>query len=215
MSDAPASGGGPVPGDDGLLRCPWAATDELLRDYHDLEWGVPVLDERGLFERLVLEGFQAGLSWRVVLAKRPALRAAFADFDPDHVAAMDDDALEAVLADPGVIRNRAKVQAVRTNAEATVALRGDGGLVELVWAHRPPPGPAPRVLGDAPAVTPASERLAAALRARGFRFVGPTTAQATLEAAGLVDGHLAGCHRRGVATTTQRRTGVPHASGER
>jgi DNA-3-methyladenine glycosylase I len=186
-----------VVGEDGLARCPWAASDPLLRGYHDAEWGLPVRDERGLYERIVLEAFQAGLSWRTILAKRPALRAAFAGFHPEAVAAFDDERLGALAGDAGIVRNRAKIRAARVNARATLALRGRGGLERLVWAHRPPPAPAPRTPADIPATTPESAALAGALRAEGFVFVGPTTALALMQAAGLVDAHLAGCHRRG------------------
>jgi DNA-3-methyladenine glycosylase I len=192
-----AADGGPVLGDDGLARCPWAAADPLLREYHDAEWGLPVHGERALFERITLEAFQSGLSWRTILAKRPAFRTAFAGFDPDAVAGFGDADVERLLADAGIVRNRAKIEATRTNARAVVALRDRGGLDALVWSHRPAPGPAPRTLADLDARTPASAALAKALRTAGLVFVGPTTSHALMEAAGLIDPHLAGCHRRG------------------
>ncbi|HEX4110711.1 MAG TPA: DNA-3-methyladenine glycosylase I [Solirubrobacteraceae bacterium] len=194
----PNSGGVTV-GEDGVGRCPWAIGDELMRDYHDREWGVPLRGERALYERLTLEAFQSGLSWRTILRKRPAFRAAFADFDPGAVAAFGERDVERLLADAGIVRNRAKVLAAIGNARATVALRPDGGLDELIAAHRPEPGPPPRTLADLPAQTAGSRALAKALKAQGFVFVGPTTAYALMQAVGLVDDHLLGCHRRGAA----------------
>jgi DNA-3-methyladenine glycosylase I len=191
--------GAPVLGDDGLHRCPWAISSPLLLEYHDEEWGAAVHGEQPLYERVMLEGFQAGLSWLTILRKRPAFRAAFAGFDPDEVAAFTDTRVEELMADPGIIRNRAKIEAARTNARATIALRDDGGLEELVWSHRPARSPAPRVLSEVPSVSPESAALAKALRRRGFRFVGPTTVHALMEAVGMVDTHLVDCHRRGAA----------------
>jgi DNA-3-methyladenine glycosylase I len=186
-------------GEDGLARCPWAAAHPLNRHYHDTEWGLPVRGERALFERVSLEAFQSGLSWLTILAKRPAFRAAFADFDPDVVAALGDDDVARLMTDAGIVRNRAKILAARTNARATVALREQGGLDALIWSHVPSETPAPRTVAEVPTRTPASAALAAALRAHGFTFVGPTTAHALMEAIGMVDTHLAGCHRRGCA----------------
>ena len=134
-----------VLGDDGLARPEWAATDPLMKDYYDTEWGMPVRDERGLFERLSLEAFQSGLSWATILRKRPAFRAAFDDFDPDAVAAYDDRDVERLMADAGIVRNRRKIDATITNARATVALREDGGLVDLVWSFRPETTPTPQI----------------------------------------------------------------------
>jgi DNA-3-methyladenine glycosylase I len=196
VSDAPP--GGPVVGEDGLARCPWAAPDPLSRLYHDAEWGVPVHDERALFERISLEAFQAGLSWLTILSKRPAFREMFAGFDPDAVARFDDDDVERLMGDARIVRNRAKIEAARVNARAVVALREDGGLDRLIWSHRPAPAPAPRSMADMAASTPESKALSADLRSRGLVFVGPTTAHALMEAIGLIDAHLAGCHRRGV-----------------
>lgn len=186
-----------VVGDDGRARPRWAATDPLLRDYYDTEWGLPVRDERGLFERLSLEAFQSGLSWRVVLRKREGFRAAFAGFDPDAVAAFDERDVARLLADPGIVRNRAKVEATVANARATVALRADGGLPDLVWSHRPSETPRPRTLAEVPTTSPDSIALARELKRRGFSFVGPTTVFALMEAVGVVDTHLVGSHRRG------------------
>jgi DNA-3-methyladenine glycosylase I len=190
-----------VVGDDGLRRCPWALSVPLLTEYHDTEWGVPVRGEQALYERVMLEAFQAGLSWLTVLRKRPAFRAAFLDFDPDRVAVLTDRDVERLMADAGIIRNRAKIEAARTNARATIALRADGGLDELVWAHRPDRSPRPRLVSDVPTVSPESTALAKSLRQRGFRFVGPTTAHALMEAVGVIDTHLVDCHRRGLAAT--------------
>ena len=191
---------GPVTGEDGVARCPWAVSHPLNLEYHDHEWGVPVHGERELFERISLEAFQSGLSWITILAKRPAFRVAFADFDPDAVAAYGDKDVARLMADAGIVRNRAKIEATLANARATVALRDDGGLDRLVWSHRPPPAPAPRTLGEMQATSPASKALARDLKSRGFAFVGPTTAHAMMEAVGMIDGHLAGCHRRGVSS---------------
>ncbi|WP_092866988.1 DNA-3-methyladenine glycosylase I [Quadrisphaera sp. DSM 44207] len=190
-----------MPGPDGVLRCPWGVTGPAdYRAYHDAEWGRPVRGEAALYERLVLEGFQAGLSWLVVLRKRPALRAAFAGFDPEVVAGFGPDDVARVLADPGVVRNRAKVEAAVRNARAVLALRerAPGGLEALIAEGAPPPGPAPRTPADVPAQTPASRALARRLAAAGFSFVGPRTVHALLQACGFVDDHLAACaFRRG------------------
>ena len=202
MSDAPA--GGPVTGEDGLVRCPWAATDPLNRLYHDTEWGVPAHGERALFERISLEAFQAGLSWVTILRKRPAFREVFAGFDPNAVARFTAGDVERLMGDARIVRNRAKIEAARVNARAVVALREDGGLDRLIWSHRPAPAPAPRTMADLAASTPESKALSADLRSRGFAFVGPTTAHALMEAIGLIDAHLAGCHRRGAPQMPSR-----------
>ena len=186
-----------VVGEDGLARPVWASVDPLLREYYDTEWGMPVRDERGLFERLSLEAFQSGLSWATILRKRPAFRAAFDDFDPDRVAAYGQDDVARLLNDPGIVRNRRKVDATITNARATVALREDGGLAELVWSFRPAQTPAPTSHDEVPASSPESVALAKALKRKGFVFVGPTTMFALMEAVGVVDTHLVGSHRRG------------------
>ncbi len=186
---------GPIVGDDGVARCPWAVGDSLLQDYHDVEWGVPVRGESGVYERITLEGFQAGLSWLTILRKRPGFRMAFADFDPDTVAGFDEFDLERLMLDPGIVRHRAKIEAARTNAQATVALRADGGVAALVWSFRPAPTAEP----VSATVSDESIALSKALRARGFAFVGPTTMYALMEAIGLFDAHAVGCHRRGVA----------------
>ncbi|MFD8686715.1 DNA-3-methyladenine glycosylase I [Streptomyces sp. NPDC059651] len=191
--------GGPVPGQDGLARCPWAAGHPLNRQYHDTEWGLAVRGEQALFERVTLEAFQAGLSWLTILAKRPAFRAAFDGFDPLKVAAYTDADVSRLMADAGIVRNRSKIQATVRNAAAVLALRAQGGLDELIWSHRPVTTPVPRTVAEVPTSTPGSKALARELRGRGFSFVGPTTAYALMEAIGMVDTHLVGCHRRGTS----------------
>jgi DNA-3-methyladenine glycosylase I len=190
---------------DGVHRCGWGDAADM-RAYHDLEWGRPVTDERGLFERLCLEAFQAGISWRIVLAKRAALRAAFAGFDPDAVAGLGADDLARMRDDAALIRNRRKLAAVVANARVTLALRDAGTpLEELVWSFRPAPeADPPRRLDEVPGSTAASQALAKELRRRGFTFVGPTTAYATMQAAGLVNDHLAGCWVREQVAAEQR-----------
>jgi DNA-3-methyladenine glycosylase I len=186
-----------VIGADGLARPAWASTDPLLRDYYDTEWGMPVRDERGLFERISLEAFQSGLAWSTILRKRPAFRDAFAGFDPDAVADFDEHDVERLMLDAGIVRNRRKIEATVANARATVALRDDGGLVDLVWSFRPERTPAPASYDEVPTTSPESRALAKALRARGFSFVGPTTMHALMEAVGIIDTHLVDSHRRG------------------
>jgi DNA-3-methyladenine glycosylase I len=186
-----------------MTRC-FGDGDPLYAAYHDDEWGHPVRDERGLFERLCLEGFQSGLSWLTILRKRDAFRAAFADFDPDAVAAFGDGDVERLMADAGIVRNRAKIEATIANAAATVALREAGGsLADTIWGHRPEPRAAPQAWGDVPAQTPESKALSRELKARGFRFVGPTTVYAAMQACGLVNDHLAGCPARPATEAAQ------------
>jgi DNA-3-methyladenine glycosylase I len=188
---------GTVLGDDGLARPPWASVDPLLREYYDTEWGLPVRDEQGLYERISLEGFQAGLSWATILRKRPAFRIAFHDFHPDTVAAFTDADVERLLQDAGIVRNRLKIRAAITNARATVALRDHGGLVDFVWQFQPQSTPQPSTHADIPTQSPESVALSRALRKLGFSFVGPTTMYALMEAIGMVDTHLLASHRRG------------------
>lgn len=187
---------GAVVGPDGLGRCPWGLSTPEYVDYHDQEWGRPVVGERALFERISLEAFQSGLSWITILRKREGFRAAFAGFDPEQVARFDAEDEARLLADAAIVRNGAKIRATVANARAVLDLRGRGGLEALVESHRPPPRDEPRAgdLADVPASTPGSTALAKALRAAGFRFVGPTTAYAAMQACGLVDDHVAGCH---------------------
>lgn len=190
--------GGLVVGTDGISRCGWAVGSVMMTEYHDSEWGVPVHSESGLFERIVLEGFQAGLSWRTILAKRPAFRRAFVDFDPDRVAAFTDEDLEVLMVDAGIVRNRAKIVAARGNARAIVALRDRGGIDALIWGHDPGPLDPPRHQSEVPTSSPASVALVAVLKRAGIRFLGPTSAFALMEAIGVVNTHLVGCHRRAV-----------------
>ena len=186
-----------VVGEDGLARPRWAAVDPLLRGYYDTEWGMPVCDERGLFERISLEAFQSGLSWATILRKRPTFRIAFDGFDPDAVAGYTQDDVDRLMEDAGIVRNRRKIEATITNARATVALRQGSGLVDLVWSFRPASTPAPRTQAEVPTRTAESVALSKALRANGFVFVGPTTMFALMEAVGIVDTHLVQSHRRG------------------
>jgi DNA-3-methyladenine glycosylase I len=180
-----------------MSRC-FGDGDPLYERYHDEEWGRPVLDEHGLYERMSLEAFQSGLSWRTILVKRDAFRAAFAGFDPDAVAAFDDADAARLLGDAGIVRNRAKIEATLANARAVVATRAAGEPLDaLVLAHRPAPSPAPRSFADVPTQVPETVALARELKRRGFRFVGPTTLYALMQACGLVDDHLAGCPVRG------------------
>lgn len=184
-------------GEDGLARPTWAARDPLLREYYDTEWGMPVTDERGVFERLSLEAFQSGLSWATILRKRPAFREAFVNFDPEVVANYGEREVERLMSDARIVRNRAKIVATVSNAAATVALRPDGGLAELVWSFMPEATPAPGSPAEIPTSSPESTALSRELKRRGFTFVGPTTMYALMEAIGIVDTHLVGSHRRG------------------
>jgi DNA-3-methyladenine glycosylase I len=197
MTPAAARMDGTILGDDGLARPPWASVDPLLREYYDTEWGLPVRDEQGLYERISLEGFQAGLSWATILRKRPAFRSAFHDFHPDTVAAYTEADVERLLQDAGIVRNRLKIRATINNARATVALREQGGLVDFVWQFQPRNTPQPSTHADIPTQSPESVALSRALRKRGFSFVGPTTMYALMEAIGMVDTHLLASHRRG------------------
>ncbi|HEV7494503.1 DNA-3-methyladenine glycosylase I [Baekduia sp.] len=186
------------------LRC-FGADDPLYRAYHDDEWGRPVRDERGLYERISLEAFQSGLAWITILRKRDNFRAAFANFEPEAVAVFDEDDVARLMADVGIVRNRLKVDATINNARAVLGLRDAGtSLPELVWSHRPDPGRrAPSGWGDVPALTPESTALSKALKREGFRFVGPTTAYAAMQACGLVNDHLAGCVARAATEAAQ------------
>ncbi len=183
-----------VPSDIEPQRC-WPTTDPLYIAYHDEEWGRPVRDDRLLLERMCLEGFQSGLAWITILRKRENFRAAFAGFDPAVVAAFGDDDVTRLMADAGIVRNRAKIEATIANARATVALQEEGErLTDLLWSFAPAyPAPAPVALADMPAQTPLSKALARELKRRAFRFVGPTTAYALMQATGIVNDHLAGC----------------------
>nr|WP_202493611.1 DNA-3-methyladenine glycosylase I [Streptomyces sp. SID7813] len=179
------------------MRCPWALSTADYVTYHDDEWGRPVHGDDALYERLSLEAFQSGLSWITILRRRTGFRSAFAGFEIAKVAAFTDTDRERLLADTGIIRNRAKIDATLTNARV-LAEWAPGDLDELIWSHAPDPAgrPAPKTLTDVPAVTPESTALSKALKKRGLRFVGPTTAYALMQACGLVDDHLAACVAR-------------------
>jgi DNA-3-methyladenine glycosylase I len=187
-----------VVGDDGRARCAWSAGSEEYRDYHDRDWGTVVHDDRHIFERLTLEAFQSGLAWITILRKRDGFRAAFADFDFGVVADFKDRDVERLMTDASIVRNRAKILATITNARASrdlVAAEGVGSLDALVWSHAPAKQRRPKKLSDIAPVTDESRALAKTLKARGFAFVGPTTAYATMQALGMVDDHVAGCWR--------------------
>ena len=188
---------GPVIGADGLPRCPWGVGHPVNTAYHDSEWGARVAGEAAYLERLTLEAFQSGLSWLTILNKRESFRAAFAGFDADAVAAYDESDVTRLMEDAGIVRNRRKIQAAVTNARATVALREGGGLEELVLGFTPGQRLAPVTTDDVPATSPESVALSKALKKSGFAFVGPTTMYALMQAIGIVDDHLVGCHRRG------------------
>jgi DNA-3-methyladenine glycosylase I len=182
-------------GPDGRRRCAWGVSAPEYVRYHDEEWGRPVTDDDGIYERLTLEAFQSGLSWLTILRKRESFRAAFAGFDIEAVARFGDRDVNRLLSDASIVRNRAKIEAALANARA--AARMDRSLSRLVWSFAPDrQRRAPRALGELPAATPESTALAKELKRRGFRFVGPTTAYATMQACGLVDDHLAGCFVR-------------------
>ena len=189
-------------------RC-WESSAEEYNRYHDEEWGRPVVDERGLYERFCLEGFQSGLSWLTILRKREAFRAAFAGFDPERVAEFGDLDVERLLADAGIVRHRGKIEAAIANARATLGLKATGRpLPEVVWAYRQD-GPAPRTRDDWRSTTPESEALSKELRKAGFRFVGPTTVYAAMQACGVVDDHLVTCPAREATELARAAVGLP------
>jgi DNA-3-methyladenine glycosylase I len=190
----PVADRGAEAGPDGRLRCPWALGAAEMLPYHDEEWGLPVRDDRALFEKLCLEAFQSGLSWLTILRKRENFRAAFRGFDMAAVSAFGPDDVARLLADAGIIRNRAKIEATIANARAALDL--PAGLAALVWEYAGDQRPAPVTLTDVPATTPASKALSADLRRRGFRFTGPVTAYAMMQACGIVNDHLADCFCR-------------------
>ncbi|KUM29472.1 3-methyladenine DNA glycosylase [Arthrobacter sp. EpRS66] len=185
-----------VIGEDGLARPQWAATNDMLRDYYDSEWGMPVNTEAGVFERLSLECFQSGLSWAIILSKREAFRQAFANFDPEKVALFTENDFDSLMDNPGIVRNKLKIRATIANAEATLMMREEGGLADFIWSFKPEATPIPRTIAEIPTQSPESKELAKALKKRGFKFVGPTTMFALMEAIGMVDTHLVGSHRR-------------------
>ena len=188
---------GLVVDESGVARCWWAGSTDEYREYHDQEWGVPVHGEARLFERLSLEAFQSGLSWLTILRKREGFRAAFSGFDPEVVAAFGEPDFERLMTDTAIVRNRLKIRAAITNAQAVLRLREHGGLDALLWSFAPAPRRLPRTAAEVPATTAESVELARTLKRHGFVFVGPTTAYAGMQACGLVNDHLAGCHRSG------------------
>jgi DNA-3-methyladenine glycosylase I len=189
---------GPVVGEDGVARCPWGGGPGVMRDYHDSEWGNRVHGEAAYLERLTLEAFQSGLSWSTILNKRDAFREVFAGFDPEAIAAFGPDDEARLMADARIVRNRAKISAAIVNARATVALRDAEGLEALVLSFAPDDPPAPTSTEEMQTVSAESKALSKELKRRGFAFVGPTTMYALMEAIGIVDDHLEGCHRHGI-----------------
>jgi DNA-3-methyladenine glycosylase I len=190
VTDGPAL----LPGPDGRSRCWWAVSSPEYIGYHDEEWGRPVRDDDALYERLCLEGFQSGLSWLTILRKREAFRLAFANFQIDAVAQFRETDVARLLANAGIVRHRGKIEAAIANARAAAAMRGAGeSLAELMWSFAPPPRPRPQGRGELPSTTPEATALARELKRRGFRFVGPTTAYAAMQACGLVDDHVQDC----------------------
>lgn len=188
---------GVLDSDDGLPRCPWGLEPPEYRRYHDEEWGQPVLDDVRIFEKLCLEGFQSGLSWLTILRKRDGFRRAFAGFDIASVAAFGERDLERLLTDAGIVRHRGKIEAAIANARAALEVQGsEGSLAVLIWRHEPAPTAPVRILAELPASTPESTALSRELRRRGFRFVGPTTVYAAMQALGVVNDHLDGCYVR-------------------
>ncbi len=203
---------GLVRGDDGTRRCWWGDSAPEYVGYHDREWGLPVLDDDGLFERLSLEAFQSGLSWLTILRKRHAFRDAFGGFRIGEVAEFGSRDVARLLADERIVRNRRKIEATIRNAKAAEALGKGGALSALVWSHRPSRRRAPRSAADLPTSTAESAALAGDLKARGFVFVGPTTAYALMQACGLVNDHLAGCAARPAVSAAQREAAGRRAS---
>lgn len=191
-------------GPDGLARCGWVGDDAEYRRYHDDEWGRPLHGDRALFEKMSLEGFQAGLSWITILRKRPRFRQVFADFVPARVAAFGATEVEALMQDAGIIRNRSKIEATIGNARLLLGAP-EGEFDRLMWSFAPTgPRARPATLADVPAVTADSVAMSAALRGRGFRFVGPTTMYALMQSTGMVDDHVVGCHRAAAPAAATR-----------
>jgi len=191
-------------GSDGRGRCSWASATPELREYHDNEWGLAVTDDDGLFERICLEAFQCGLSWLTILRKREAFRQGFAAFEIETVARFGDADIARLLAEPGIVRNRAKIGASIENARRSQKVIAElGSLARLIWPYAPPPAAAPRSFAEIATVTPESRALAQELKRRGFRFLGPTTVCALMQACGLINAHLAGCHARELVDAAQ------------
>ena len=190
-------------------RC-WESSDPAYNRYHDEEWGRPVVDEHGLYERFCLEGFQSGLSWLTILRKREAFRAAFAGFDPERVAEFGKADVERLLADAGIVRHRGKIEATIANARATLAVQeARGSLASLLWSFEVRRRAAPRAIGDIPSSSPESTALSKELKSYGFRFVGPTTAYAAMQAMGVVNDHLVGCAARGPCARARKELVIP------
>jgi DNA-3-methyladenine glycosylase I len=209
-SDAMAVPDGIIVGEDGVARCRWADSAPEYRAYHDAEWGYPVADDVRLFEKLSLEGFQAGLSWLTILRKREAFRQAFAGFDYTVVAGFGDDDVARLLADAGIVRHRGKIESVINNAQRAVELVAEhGSLARFIWGYEPDGHPAELDLAALVSVTPESRTLARELKRRGWRFVGPTTVYAFMQAMGLVNDHLTGCHVRERVQTARERFARP------
>jgi DNA-3-methyladenine glycosylase I len=182
---------------DGLTRCPWGLEPPEYRRYHDEEWGRPVVDDVRIFEKLCLEGFQSGLSWLTILRKRAGFRRAFSDFDVAAVAAFDEQDVERLLGDAEIVRHRGKIQATIANARAVIEVQAEeGSLAALIWRYEPAPDAPAQNLADLPAFRPEAKELSKELRRRGFRFVGPTTVYAAMQALGVVNDHVEGCYRR-------------------
>jgi DNA-3-methyladenine glycosylase I len=202
--------GAVVRGADGVRRCFWGASTPDYVAYHDHEWGRPVVDDVRLYEKISLEGFQSGLSWLTILRKREGFRAAFAGFDPVRVARFREHDIARLLADPGIVRHRGKIEATIANARATLAVQeARGSLATLVWSHEPRHRAAPRAIGDIPSSSPESVALSKELKSFGFRFVGPTTAYAAMQAMGVVNDHLVGCAARGPCSRLRKELVVP------
>ena len=207
MTGVPA---GVVRGDDGVRRCWWGTSTPDYAAYHDDEWGRPVVDDVRLLEKLCLEGFQSGLSWLTILRKRENFRRVFAGFNPEKVARFGDRDVDRLLNDAGIVRHRGKIEATIANARATLEVqRVRGSLAALLWSYEPPRRTVPRVLGDLPAKTTESVALGKELKSYGFRFLGPTTVYAAMQAMGLVNDHLMGCEARGVCTTARKVAEIP------
>ncbi len=183
-----------ITGTDGIARCAWAGQEEIYTRYHDEEWGQPMHGDQRLFEKMTLEGFQAGLSWITILRKRENFRAAFHGFDPEQIARYDDNDVERLLGDAGIVRNRAKIHAAIGNARVLIEM-APGEFDELMWSFAPETHAAPESFADVPAQTAESKAMSKELLRRGFRFVGPTTMYALMQSAGMVDDHVRGCHR--------------------
>ena len=181
-------------GPDGVARCAWVGDDGEYRRYHDEEWGMPLHGDRALFEKMSLEGFQAGLSWITILRKRPRFREVFQGFEPETVAAFDDDDIARLMADAGIVRNRAKIEATISNARIVRDMDA-GELDAFLWSFPPASLPRPASFADVPATTAESDAMSKALRKRGFRFVGSTTMYALMQSSGMVDDHVEGCWR--------------------